>query len=145
MQMRKLTDRVSVSPQITPADIGAIRDAGFGTIICNRPDGEKDDQPPSAAITEAAAAAGLDFVVNPVVPGQATDANIDAQAAALAASESPVFAYCASGNRSTILWALANVDGLGEGEILKRAEAAGYDPQTIATHLHARKDRQETP
>ena len=45
MQLNKVTDALSVSPQITAEDVAAIRDAGFRAIICNRPDGEGADQP----------------------------------------------------------------------------------------------------
>ena len=45
MELKKITDAISVSPQIAPADIQAIKAAGFRAIICNRPDGEGADQP----------------------------------------------------------------------------------------------------
>ena len=40
MDPRTLTPRYTVSPQITPEDIPAIKEAGFTTVICNRPDQE---------------------------------------------------------------------------------------------------------
>ncbi|MGI9500254.1 MAG: beta-lactamase hydrolase domain-containing protein, partial [Geminicoccaceae bacterium] len=45
MAGRKVTENLSVSPQITTSDIEAIAAAGFRSIICNRPDGEAPDQP----------------------------------------------------------------------------------------------------
>ena len=40
MDIRKITDEFSVSPQIRVADVAAIAAAGFRAVICNRPDGE---------------------------------------------------------------------------------------------------------
>ena len=60
MQINKVTDALSVSPQITAEDVAAIRDAGFRAIICNRPDGEGADQPNFEEIEAAARAAGLE-------------------------------------------------------------------------------------
>ena len=45
MEIKRITDKVSVSPQITAADVADIKKAGFRAIICNRPDGEGADQP----------------------------------------------------------------------------------------------------
>ncbi|MCX8227546.1 MAG: sulfur transferase domain-containing protein, partial [Sulfitobacter sp.] len=45
MDIKRITDKVSVSPQITVSDMGAIKEAGFRVIICNRPDREGADQP----------------------------------------------------------------------------------------------------
>ena len=54
MDIRKITDKTSVSPQITVEDMAAIKDAGFRAIICNRPDGEGADQPSFEEIEAAA-------------------------------------------------------------------------------------------
>ena len=42
MDIRKITDELSVAPQIGASDIAAIVAAGFRSVICNRPDGEFD-------------------------------------------------------------------------------------------------------
>lgn len=56
MHFNKLSDDLSVSPQIVPAKMAAIKAAGYKSIICNRPDGE---QPTFSQIEAAAKAAGL--------------------------------------------------------------------------------------
>ena len=56
---RRVHDRLSVSPQISAADIAQAKAQGFTTIINNRPDDEAPDQPSSAEIEAAAKAAGL--------------------------------------------------------------------------------------
>ena len=40
MKINKINDEISVSEQIHVNDLKIIKDAGFNTIICNRPDNE---------------------------------------------------------------------------------------------------------
>ena len=105
MDVRQITDSYSVSPQVTPDEIAAIKAAGFKTVICNRPDNEQPGQPSHDAIKAAVEAAGLTFRYIPVVSGQMTVENIEDQAAALDEVEGPVLAYCRSGTRCTNLYA----------------------------------------
>lgn len=106
MEYRQITANYSVSAQIDPEDVGAIKAAGFKSVICNRPDEEQPGQPSAASVETAARQAGLDFRYIPVVSGQITGDNVRDQAAALDELEGPVFAYCRSGARCTNLYAL---------------------------------------
>jgi len=45
MQLNKLNDSYTVSDQITIDDIETIKQQGFKTIICHRPDDEEPNQP----------------------------------------------------------------------------------------------------
>jgi uncharacterized protein (TIGR01244 family) len=125
---RLLDDRMAVSPQITPADVASAAAQGFTLIINNRPDGEQPGQPKGAEIAAAAAAAGLEYVAIPVVPGQLGEAEIVAMRDALAHAAGPVLGYCRTGTRSTFLWALARAR-LGDTPeaLAAKAQAAGYD------------------
>jgi uncharacterized protein (TIGR01244 family) len=105
MDVRQITESYSVSPQVTPDEIAAIKAAGFKTVICNRPDGEQPGQPSHDAIKAAVEAAGLTFRYIPVISGQMTMENVEDQAAALDEVEGPVLAYCRSGTRCTNLYA----------------------------------------
>lgn len=105
MDVRQITESYSVSPQVTPDEIAAIKAAGFKTVICNRPDNEQPGQPSHDAIKAAVEAAGLTFRYIPVVSGQMTVENVEDQAAALDEVEGPVLAYCRSGTRCTNLYA----------------------------------------
>lgn len=107
MDFRPVSPEVSVTGQIELAEIPAVAEAGFRAIICNRPDGEAADQPPSDAIRRAAADAGLAFRYIPVIPGQVSEANVAAFARALDELPGAILAYCRSGARSANLWALA--------------------------------------
>lgn len=97
-------------------------------IINNRPEGESDDQTPGAAIEQAARAAGLDYVAIPITHAGFSEPQVKAMATAIEAARGPVLAYCRSGTRSTLLWALAEASRGGDPDALAAAAAgAGYD------------------
>lgn len=131
--LHPLTEKLSVSAQVELADIPALAAQGFRSLINNRPDGEADDQPPSATLAAAAQRAGLTYRHVPVVSGQLQEAQIDAFAAALAQIPAPVLAFCRTGTRSTTLWAL-QADGSSD-VILETARAAGYDLTALRPRL----------
>ena len=112
MEYREISEGYSVSGQITPEEIEAVKAAGFQSIICNRPDNEQPGQPSADSVKQAAEAAGLEFRYIPVVSGQVTEQNVADQAAALQGLTGPVFAYCRSGARCTNLYAL--IQEMGE-------------------------------
>lgn len=126
MDIRALTPDYAVSPQIEPGDLAAIKAAGFRTVIDNRPDGEIPPHLHAAEMRRAAEALGLAFVANPVIGGALTMDNVSAQAAAMAGSDGPVFAYCASGNRSSIVWALAQAGKRSTDDLIGIPARFGY-------------------
>ena len=129
---RKLDDRVSASPQIGLDDVSAAAGQGVRLIINNRPEGESDDQVPGDAIAAAARAAGMDYVAIPVTHAGFSEAQVAAMADALGA----VLAYCRSGTRSTLLWALAEASrGANPDELAQKAAGAGYDLSPIRAML----------
>jgi uncharacterized protein (TIGR01244 family) len=126
MDLRQLTPDLAVSPQILPEDLPALAEAGFRVLINNRPDAEVGPAENDAAMRAAAAAAGMEYHHNPFTPGQITPEMIAAQAAALA-SPGPKVAYCRSGNRSTVLWALSRAGLEPADGLIQTAAQAGYD------------------
>lgn len=139
MEIRPLSENFAVSPQITPADIPAIREAGFKTVVCNRPDGEVTDEQASKAIRAAVEAEGLRFVFNEFVPsvGPTEDA-VETQGRAIEDSDGPVLAYCASGNRSSILWALALAGKRPTDELIAAGTKYGYQTANFRPMIEAR-------
>lgn len=138
MDIRRIDDRISVSPQITPEDVATLKAAGFTAIVNNRPDGEEAGQPGGDAIAAAAAQAGLAYHAIPVTQAGFSHPQLDAMAAVMAEATGPVFAFCRSGTRSCNLWALASArEGGDAGEIVARGGAAGYDLNGIRPTLDA--------
>lgn len=127
MDIRALTPRYAVSPQIAPTDLPAIKAAGFTMVIDNRPDGEIPDALHTEVMRQATEAAGLVFVANPIIGGAMTEENVTAQKAALAASSGPVFAYCASGNRCSVVWALAHAGEMPVDDLIGIPARFGYN------------------
>lgn len=125
--IRKVTDGFAVAPQIDEADVQAIVDAGYKTLIANRPDGEGGiDQPRMGAIRAKAEALGLTFVAIPFA-GAPTPDILERFGAALAEAPAPVLAYCRTGTRSITAWALTHGgQGMGD-EVVDAAAGAGYD------------------
>ena len=115
--MRELDDKVLVSGQINPGDIAALREQGITMIVNNRPDGEEPDQPLGLEIEEAATAAGIDYRSIPIIRGIGP-ADADAMQDAIKATKGKMLAFCRSGTRSSLAWALAkNDEGMPREEI----------------------------
>jgi uncharacterized protein (TIGR01244 family) len=85
----------------------------------------------------AAEALGLAFVANPVIGGQLTMENVTAQGAAIAASPGPVLAYCASGNRSSVVWALANAGKRPVEDLVGLPARFGYQLDHLRPQIEA--------
>lgn len=129
---RKITETVFASPQIGLAEVSEAKAQGISLIINNRPEDESDDQTAGAEIEAAARAAGIDYVAIPVTHAGFSEAQVEAMSAALAAAPGPVLAYCRSGTRSTLLWALAAASkGEDPAKIAASAAQAGYDVSPI--------------
>ena len=126
MDIRAITPTYAVSPQIALEDLAAIKAAGYTTIINNRPDGEIPPHLHHAQMQAAAQALGLTYVQNAVIGGAMTEANVAQQGAAIAASDGPVFAYCASGNRSSVVWALSNAGKMSTDDLIGLPAKFGY-------------------
>ncbi len=129
---RQITDTVYASPQIDTTSIAEAKALGVVRIINNRPEGESDDQTPGATIEAAAREAGMDYVAIPVTHAGFSQGQVDAMQEALETAEGPVLAYCRSGTRSTLLWALARAKaGDNPAAIASKAAGAGYDVSPV--------------
>lgn len=127
MDIRQITPAYAVSPQIDPADCADIAAAGFKTIINNRPDAEVPPSHGSAAMRTAAEAAGLTLIDNPVTHQGLNMDMVALQKQGQDDADGPVLAYCASGTRSTIVWALSQAGQMDNDAIIAAAGQAGYD------------------
>ena len=136
MDIRKIDDTISVTPQILETELAELAALGFRSVISNRPDGEEMGQPTQAQIAAAAAAAGLDFRFIPVRPGGLTPELVEEFGQAMEDLPGPVLAYCRSGTRSATIWALSQSGLKSRDAILAAGAHAGYDLRGIAGMLH---------
>lgn len=135
MDIKLLTPSLSVSGQISAADVPAIAQAGFKAIICNRPDGEGADQPGFSEIKAAADQAGLPIHYLPAETGKVTDEHGAAFGQLLESLPKPVLAYCRSGMRSTTMWALASAGKVALPQIIETAAKAGFDMKALVRRI----------
>lgn len=104
MYFKQVDDKVHVGSQIGPDDVSQIGAMGFKGIICNRPDGEADDQPDYDDIAEIAENLGITMNYIPYLNGILTPKLLQKLTDAIDAVDGPVLMYCRSGARSTVLW-----------------------------------------
>ncbi len=139
---RSLTSDIFVSPQIGVDAVAEAKDLGVALIINNRPEGESEDQISGADIEAVARAAGLDYVAIPITHSGFSEPQVNAMAEALAGAKGKVLAYCRSGTRSTLLWALAESAQGGDPDALTNMAAkAGYDVSPVRPLMDMLKAR----
>ena len=132
---RQLDDKTLVGGQIAPEEVSALKDQGVTLIVNNRPDGEDVGQPEGEDIEAAAVAAGIDYRHVPIARGLGPS-DIEAMREAInSVGEGKLFAFCRSGNRSTLAWAVArSEDGVSRADLDRMANEAGFDLGPVA-HL----------
>lgn len=125
---RRVTDQLSVSPQIQVADVATAAEQGFRTIINNRPDGEEPGQPTSSQMEAAAAAEGLGYVHIPV-RGAPTPEQVEGMRRVIEQADGPILAFCRSGTRSITTWSLGQAQSGAQptSQLIELGRAAGYD------------------
>lgn len=108
LPLQPLSPEVCASPQLNAAAMSEVAQAGFRSVINNRPDFEGGaEQPTSQALEAAAQAAGLQYAFVPVVPGQHTPEDVQRMAQLLDSLPRPILLFCRSGARSSRLYQLA--------------------------------------
>ncbi|MGP1351783.1 MAG: TIGR01244 family sulfur transferase [Parasphingopyxis sp.] len=135
---RTVTDNFLASPQISTDDVAEAAKMGVTLIINNRPDDEDPGQPAGAAIAAAAQDAGMAYVAIPVTHAGFSVPQVEAMREALDGNDGKTLAFCRSGTRSTLLWALAEAhDGRDPETIAGEAAEAGYDVSPIRSIMDA--------
>lgn len=133
---RKLTDQIFVAPQIDINAISAAKELGVTLVINNRPEDESADQTPGPDIEAAATAAGMDYIAIPVTHAGFAEWQVATMADALEKSDGKILAYCRSGTRSTLLWALARASkGDHPAVLAEQAADAGYDLSPVTAMM----------
>lgn len=135
MTFKSLTPMLSVTSQLSRADVQSAAEKGFKAIIDNRPDGEESGQITAAEMEEMATEHAMAFVHIPVVSGKIDDASVAKMGAALDSLQGPILAYCRTGTRSVNLWALSQAGTTNSESIVSTAKSAGYDLSSIADRL----------
>ncbi len=135
MDIKRLSAQLSVTPQILIADLPDLAQAGFKSIICNRPDGEGADQPGFSEIEQAALKLGMSARYLPTEAGKVSDAQGEEFGQLMESLPKPVVAYCRTGMRSTTMWALSQAGQLDLPHIVQTAAAAGFPLQALVRRI----------
>jgi len=135
MTNKMLTPALSVMPQVSEADIAELSRRGFKSIISNRPEGEAADQPTWAAIAAVSLSHGMEARHIPVVASQIDDEDVAAFAAALRDLPTPIAAFCRTGTRAALLWALANEGSQSADERIRIAASQGFDLEPFRARI----------
>ncbi len=130
-----ISDSLTVSDQITAADVAALATQGVRIIICNRPDHEETGQPENTALKATASALGIAFIEQPVSFSTIQPHDGLAFAQHVSSAEGKVHAFCRTGRRCVALWTLANVRALGTHGVLEKAASLGEDLRGLAPML----------
>jgi uncharacterized protein (TIGR01244 family) len=132
---RTLDERTLVGGQITTADLEEARRQGVTMIVNNRPDGEEPGQPTSAELEAAAEAAGLDYRHIPISRGIGPAQIEEMRSAMSELGDGRMLAFCRSGMRSTLAWAIAcREQGVLRQELEEKAASAGFSLAAVS-HL----------
>lgn len=135
MTMKRLTDLVWVSPQLTLVDLELAENAGIRSIINNRPDAEATTQTSSKRLQQEAQKRGMEYRHIPVTPGNITDDNVKEFRKALDDLPEPLLAFCGTGTRATTLWALSRAPQVDTDLLIETAGKAGYDISNLRPTL----------
>jgi uncharacterized protein (TIGR01244 family) len=134
-EFRTLDDKTLVGGQVAPSDLAELQRQGVTMIVNNRPDGEDPGQPTSAELEEAAEAAGLDYRHIPISRGLGP-AQIEEMVSAMSElGDGKMLAFCRSGMRSALAWAIASrQEGVPRDELEEKAARAGFSLAAVS-HL----------
>jgi sulfide:quinone oxidoreductase len=135
MDIKKITDELSVCGQLQLPDVSEVARLGFRSLICNRPDSEAADQPSYEEVAAAARTCGLQVQNLPAITGKVTDEQGEAFGGLLNNMPKPVLAYCRTGMRSVTMWALSQAPHQSAPHLLEVATKAGYDLKGVVRRI----------
>jgi sulfide:quinone oxidoreductase len=139
MKFAKINNELTVSDQIAIEDLKEIQAQGYKTIFCNRPDQESEGQIAFSFIEKEAQNLGIKAIHQPVIGGQISDDDIAQFGSSFELAQKPIFAYCRTGTRCSMLWALSQAKTLPIDEVLNKTQIAGYDLSSLRDRLNSLK------
>ena len=103
MEIKKLSDRYTVSGQLTVEDLDQLFELGVELLICNRPDNESETQTVFEKIEARATALHMQVANIPFVGGQLSTEDVRRFKSEIDKGLI-THAYCRTGNRSSMIW-----------------------------------------
>lgn len=139
MAIEKIADYLYVSKQLNERFVKRAATYDIKTVICNRPDGEEPNQPSFEQVKTWLNAQGIENVVYlPVTMNSINDEVLAEFQNTIAKSPAPILAYCRTGTRSALMWALNQTKrGVEVNSLIKAAELANIDLEPLRDKLQA--------
>ncbi|UOP05049.1 TIGR01244 family sulfur transferase [Conchiformibius kuhniae] len=128
--MDKIADYLYVSRQLNERSAkNAAKFYDVKTVICNRPDGEEAGQPDFETVKQWLHESGVENVVYlPVTADSITAEQLQEFQETVAKSPAPILAYCRSGTRSALMWALNQAKrGVEVDSLIRAADLVSID------------------
>lgn len=126
MKLIELEESYFVSSQITLDAFEKIKKQGFDVVINNRPDNEEEGQLLSIRLAEALSSIDIKYYYNPVSLPSLSKKEIQLQREICERSKK-VLAFCRTGTRSSVLWALNSQSSRRMKFLLQELEEKGVD------------------
>jgi uncharacterized protein (TIGR01244 family) len=145
---KALGDGVSVTGQITTAQVPMMRAKGFRTIVNMRIDDEAPGQPNYAEMMKAVQDAKLGYGYVPLRKGPLAPVQIESLMTALRRLPKPALLYGEPKEHVARAWALAEAskpDGLDAATILAAVNAVGPSTENIDTEVESRIAARKKP
>lgn len=137
-----ITADFAVARALRAEDFEALAAQGFRMVINFMPDGETKSQVSSEDARRLCESAGMAYAHIPAQKyGVFTDEVVVAAHRALASQQTPVLAYCASGQRAAIVWAAVNSQAIPVDTVLNALKNAGFDFGYIRDDLELQADK----
>ncbi|MEQ1648973.1 MAG: sulfur transferase domain-containing protein [Hyphomicrobiaceae bacterium] len=124
-------------------ELALLHAAGFRSVINNRPDTDANCLVTSEACGAAAQMQGLGYAHIPVEGRNPLEKDVRAFAEALASLPKPIYACCATGGRSSALWAMASVREATTDELIAKCLEAGFDVSGLKAKMDMRREMLE--
>jgi sulfide:quinone oxidoreductase len=145
---KRLSDDVSVTGQITTAQVPAMQAKGFRTIVNMRIDDEAPGQPNYAEMMKAVQDARLGYGYVPLRKGPLVPVQIESLTTTLRRLPKPALLYGEPKEHVARAWALAEAsmpDGLGAAAILAAVNAVGPSSESIDAEVESRIAARKKP
>ena len=84
MRIMKLDDTLTASAQVESENLEELKAQGISVLVCNRPDGEAEEQPAFDALAAQAKQLGIEMLSIAFRPGEQTSEQVDEFAKLLA-------------------------------------------------------------
>ncbi|WP_274584174.1 TIGR01244 family sulfur transferase [Neisseria leonii] len=140
MPVYRLSDTLYTAPQLDAETVRTAADLGIRSVVCHRPDGEEAGQPSFADIQRLLAAHGIIYSRHqPTTARHISATEAAAFQALLDELPAPTLAYCRTGTRSSLLWAMTEAaKGRHAGSLTAHIAAqSGLDLQPFADRIAA--------